>query len=671
MCGIAGYIDLLTRSNKQLLENNVKLMTKAIIHRGPDDNGFWCDEEYGVGLGQARLSIIDLSPEGKQPMVSHNERYVIVFNGEIYNYLEIKEELISQKGNINFRGHSDTEVLLEYICENGLKNALKKANGMFALALWDRKEKTISFARDRLGQKPLFYGWNNNKLVFASELKALMALKNFKKEINNSSIPLYLRHCFVPAPYSIFDGIYKLPAGSFITIQMDKSGKKSHPDNFMPSCNNDEQFLSPKAYWSAKQEAVNGMNNPLDISDEEAIEKLDDLLSDSVSKCMISDVPLGAFLSGGIDSSTIVALMQKQSSKAAKTFSIGFNEAGYNEAADAKEVAKHLKTNHTELYVGQKDALDLVPSLANMYDEPFSDSSQMPTHLVSKMAREYVTVSLSGDGGDELFGGYNRYLWANKVNNFINKSCKTAPLIGKAITSIPVSSWDKIASKLPKVKEQKQFGDKLHKLAGLLDCKNEKELYLRLVSTWANPEKIANGIKEPSTVINTPSRWLETSNNLSKEDKYISDMMLLDALVYMSDDILAKVDRAAMSVSLESRVPILDHRVFEFAWRLAPHHRIRDGKGKWLLRQVLYKYVPQKLIERPKMGFGVPIDSWLRCELKDWAEDLLSKENLEKTGLLNIDEIRKTWKSHLSGRRNFQHKLWNILMLQAWYKEYM
>lgn len=670
MCGIAGYINLSHNSDKTYLEKNIKQMIKTLPHRGPDDKGFFVDEEYNLTLGQTRLSIIDLSPEGKQPMTSKDERFEIVFNGEIYNYQEIKKDLENEFGFISYRGHSDTEVILESISKFGLEKTLKKANGMFALALWDKKEKNITLARDRLGQKPLYYGWNKNKFVFASELKAIMALDGFDKKINQSSLPLFLRHAFIPAPYSIFEGIYKLKAGSYIVIKNDKKQRDVfHPSNFSPECENESAKIKPCYYWSAKEVAKQGLQNPFLGSDKQAIDDLDELLGDAVEKCMISDVPLGAFLSGGVDSSTIVALMQKKSSKA-KTFSIGFEEDGYDEAVYARDVAKHLKTNHTELYVSQKNALELISDLPKMYDEPFADSSQMPTYLVSKMAKSHVTVSLSGDGGDELFAGYNRYLWANRVNNFIKYSCKTSPLLKKAITSVSVETIDKFANLIPALKKHQPFGDKLHKLANLFDCKNEKELYLKLVSFWDNPEQISNGIKEPQTIINTPSLWLKEKARLSSQEKYISDMMLLDALVYMSDDILTKVDRAAMATSLETRVPILDHRVFEFAWSLKPKHRIRNNQSKWLLRQVLYRYVPKELIERPKKGFGVPIDSWLRNELKDWAQDLLSEKSLDETGLLNTNEIRNVWQQHLSKKRNFQHKLWAILMFQSWYKEY-
>lgn len=654
MCGIAGFIRF---DNKKPIAESIKTITNTLTHRGPDDSGFWLDEALGVALGQRRLSIIDLSPLGHQPMISASSRYVIVFNGEIYNYLELKAELEAE--GVIFKGNSDTEVLLEYAEKKGFANALKKANGMFAIALWDQKDKKLFLAKDRFGQKPLYYGFAGNNFVFASELKAIKAIDGFANKINRQVLPLFLRHGFVPSPYSIYEDVYKLEAGCFLEIAFEevKKGKTA---------------VSPKSYWSATTSAFNSMQNPFKGSIEEAIDELEIILGKAVSGCMIADVPLGAFLSGGVDSSLIVALMQKQTAKKIKTYTIGFKEGLYNEAVHAKKIAEHLGTDHTELYINQKDALDVVTNLPKIYDEPFADSSQIPTFLVSKMAKQHVTVCLSGDGGDEFFGGYNRYMMANKLGAIISNV--PSPILdgfSNFLTAVPVKTIDKtaemIGSFLPQRLQHRQVGDKVHKLANLLSNIDSKDfygdLYLKLTSSWQNPQDILNIQEEPKTIAN---QFHENISFFKDKKRFIERMMLTDTMFYMQDDILVKVDRAAMANSLETRVPMIDHHVFELAWSLPLAMKVNNGKGKDILKKMLHRYVPKELIERPKMGFGVPIADWLRHELKPLASEMFSIKKLEKQGFFNAKKVNELWNEHLLGKRNFHHQLWSVLMFNMW-----
>lgn len=644
MCGIAGFIDCSVQHPEMVL----KMMTDAIEHRGPDDNGYWCDRDAGIALGHRRLSILDLSPAGHQPMHSVSGRYVIAFNGEIYNHALIRTEL-EQLVPRSWRGHSDTEVMLEAFETWGVVSTLNRLIGMFAIALWDRRERLLHLMRDRIGEKPLYYGWCGNTFLFGSELKALKAHSAFSATIDRNSIALYMRHNCIPAPYSIYQKIAKLQAGCLLTVSL------NHCE------------LRPVPYWSGKQIIKHGLTHPFTGSPGEAVDALEELLKNAIGQQMLADVPLGAFLSGGVDSSTIVALMQAQSSRPVRTFSIGFDDDLYNEARHAKAVVQHLGTDHTEWYVTAKDAMDVIPRLSSLYDEPFADSSQIPTHLVSSMARQHVTVSLSGDGGDELFAGYNRYVITNSLWKYLSRMpIGIRSTLASLITHISPQQWNAVAKIIFPILSKKagmaNWGDSLHKGAGVMACRSVSELYQGLTSHWSDPASIVIGAVEPTTVITDTSRQPVVNSD-------VAQMMALDLLSYLPDDILTKVDRAAMGVSLETRVPFLDHRVVEFAWSLPLEYKLRDGVGKWPLRQVLYKYVPKIMIERPKQGFGIPIYAWLRGPLRDWAENLLDETRLRQEGFFNPLPIRQKWAEHLSGNFNWQYHLWDVLMFQAWLSE--
>jgi asparagine synthase (glutamine-hydrolysing) len=660
MCGIAGFLtnNSITLDNAEAIANGMAL---TIQHRGPDDGGVWFDDQAGIALAHRRLSILDLSPAGHQPMASKSNRYVIAFNGEIYNHLELRRELemMSQTSSItakdvaaiNWRGHSDTETLLAGFEAWGVEATLKKTLGMFAISLWDKEDKVLTLARDRMGEKPLYYGFQNNTFLFGSELKALKAHPEFLSEIDRDVLCLYLRHCYIPAPYSIYKGIKKLLPGTYVQVRLEDDANSSS--------------MTPKSYWSMEDEVARGIDNPFIGGDDQAINALDRQLKQSIGLQMMADVPLGAFLSGGVDSSTVVALMQSQSSLPVKTFSIGFDEAQYNEADYAKAVAKHLGTDHTELYVSSAEAIKVIPLLGKMYDEPFADSSQIPTFLVSKMAKQHVTVSLSGDGGDELFGGYNRYLLADKWKKIEYVPFALRKLLGHLIKTLSPESWDAIFQQVSKFKTlPSNMGEKLEKLANRLEkIDGAHNLYYSLVSEIDYPEQIVLRGLEPKT-------WLTKSTMKVSLNDAKQEMMFLDAMTYLPDDILVKVDRAAMANSLETRVPLLDHRVVELATQLPMNMKIRNGKTKWLLRQVLYQYVPKELIERPKAGFGIPLAQWLRGPLKDWAESLLDEKRLVQEGYFNVHFIRNLWQAHLSGKRNHQSLIWSLLMFQAWLEEH-
>jgi asparagine synthase (glutamine-hydrolysing) len=648
MCGIAGFIGFRNLDGKSVV-TTAQAMGSAILHRGPDDGGIWQDDEAGVVLVHRRLSILDLSPAGHQPMVSASGRYVIVFNGEIYNHqslrksLDVRDHGSNESDSITWRGHSDTETLLAGIDAWGLEKTLKQSVGMFSLALWDRKERSLTLARDRMGEKPLYYGWQKGVFLFGSELKAIRAHPAFEGLIDRNAIASQMRCNYIPAPNTIYEGIFKLPPGHCVRVMASSKGDQSGFD------------LWP--YWSFPVEVEESRKNPFNGSDSEAVNTLDALLGSAVSAQMVADVPLGAFLSGGIDSSTIVALMQAQTSRPIKSFTIGFIEEGYNEAAHAKAVAAHLGTDHTELYVSSQQALDVIPKLPTLYDEPFSDSSQIPTFLISQMTRQHVTVSLSGDGGDELFGGYNRYLMTQGLWNKIRiLPLPVRKIISSILKTITPDQYNNFSRWVGVLEKYPNLGDKIHKGSDVLSYNSISELYLSLTSHWTDVDLLLKNSNEYKR------------NGISPEfyQDEIHGMMALDSLTYLPDDILCKVDRAAMGVSLETRVPMLDQRVVEFSWSLPMHMKIRNGEGKWILREVLSKYVPRELTDRPKMGFGIPLDSWLRGPLRDWAESQLSESRLNQEGYFNSGPIRQKWAEHLSGKRNWQYHLWDVLMFQSW-----
>ena len=649
MCGLAGFIDSSGEKDNLQLAEVVSRMAETLRHRGPDDNATWTDAQAGIALGFRRLAILDLTESGRQPMLSHCKRFVIVFNGEVYNHCELRHQLESE-GHY-FRGRSDTEVILAAVSQWGLQAGLRQLNGMFAFALWDREQRQLHLVRDRLGEKPLYYGWMGTSFLFGSELKSLNAYPGFRGSIDRSALALYFRHNCVPAPHSIYEGISKLPPATVLTLDCSKGSP-------VPA------FLS---YWSMREAAVRGLQNPFAGSETDAVGELERRLAESVRSRMIADVPLGAFLSGGIDSSAVVALMQAQSPRPVQTFCLGSSFDDYNEAEHARAVAKHLGTTHTEVNVTAEAALAVIPQLAGIYDEPFADSSQIPTLLVSRLARQRVTVSLSGDGGDELFGGYNRHLWGADLWN------KMAPIPiwlrsvgGLILNGLSPRSWQRVLAflepALPPHLKQRHSGDKLQKLADALSARSPEDLYLKFVSHWDNPTTLVLGASEPSTSITDPGFGVNSAEMAER-------MMLLDTITYLPDDILVKLDRASMSASLEVRTPLLDHTLLEFAWSLPHHLKIRDKQGKWILRQIAYKYVPQSLLERPKTGFAVPLDLWLRGPLRDWAESLLDESRLRTDGYLDPLPIRRKWNEHLTGGRNWQFLLWDVLMFQAWVED--
>jgi len=645
MCGITGFLTSSTE-NEFEMKLLVARMADQLIHRGPDDSGAWVDRQAGIALGHRRLSILDLSPDGHQPMHSKSGRYVIVFNGEVYNF----EELGSTLGGMGhkFRGHSDTEVMLAAMEQWGVDEALQLFNGMFAFAVWDCKERLLHLVRDRLGEKPLYYGWMSRTFLFGSELKALAAHPEFRDEVDRDVLALYLRYNCIPAPYSIYRGIKKLPPATKLTV----------------SLLNECQVSFPRPYWSIEEAMRRGLEQPFEGSEREAVAQLDVLLRDAVKKRMVADVPLGAFLSGGLDSSTIVALMQQQSRKPVKTFSIGFPDEAYNESKYAAAVARHLGTDHTEFYVSAKEAMKVIPILPKFYDEPFSDSSQIPTYLVSALARRYVTVSLSGDGGDELFGGYKRYfLWGR-----VWKAAQWAPTFLReaaawSLRGMGPQRWNQILglplSHFSSQKELASPGEKLEKLAQIISAKDSFERYQVIVSDWESSNSAVRGGVAPTSLLRARCTRPEFRD-------FCVQMMFLDAVTYLPDDILVKLDRATMAVSLEGRVPYLDHRVVELAARLPLVMKLRNGRGKWILRRLLDQYVPPELIDRPKKGFSLPVAEWLRGPLREWAEELLDERRVTNDGYLQPKVVRKVWEGHLSGQRDLRHHVWALLMFQAW-----
>lgn len=651
MCGINGFYS----KHSFTFDNVISKMNSAIYHRGPDTNGTWLDKNAGIVFGHQRLSIIDLSSSGNQPMQSNSGRYILTYNGEVYNHTRIRKELEKNNNNINWRGKSDTETLLEAIDFWGIENAINKIDGMFAFGLWDKKNRSLTLARDRIGEKPLYYGWqgkgDKKVFLFSSELKALNAHPEFRREINRDVISLQLRHNYIPAPYSIFKNIYKLLPGHYLELSETDLKKSLLPNS--------------KCYWSMADTAIYGINNQFTQSNADIQNNLENHIKSSVKKQMISDVPIGAFLSGGIDSSTIVALMQSQSNIPIRTFTIGFNEDDYDEAKYAKNIARHLGTDHTELYISSKKAIETIPKLPTIYDEPFSDSSQIPTFLVSQLAHKHVKVALSGDAGDELFCGYNRYLMSKKFQFLL----KLMPLFSRkflasGLQSVSPKAWNSISRLLPGINKYNNFGDKIHKMANALGVKTLNDLHYNLCSNWHTPTDVVSHSKELGTFL---TQFKPQLKGLNPEQ----EMMALDFLNYLPDDILVKVDRAAMASSLETRTPFLDHNLIEYVWKIPQSLKLKNGQGKWILRQILNKYVPQNLTDRPKMGFGVPIDVWLRGPLRDWAESLLNEKKLKQEGYFNSQLIRNKWEEHLSNKKNWQHHLWSVLMFEAWIDEHI
>ena len=636
MCGIAGVLNS-SAAARPRLERDGRAMADSLAHRGPDDSGLWSDLEAGIVLMHRRLSIVDLSSAGHQPMTSADGRFVITYNGEIYNFQDLRPALEAR--GVVFRGHSDTEVMLEAFAAYGIAPTIKRLIGMFAIAVWDRRERTLTLMRDRLGIKPLYWAKFGGLFMFGSELKALRACPDWEPRIDRSAVASYMRYACVPAPYSIYEGVRKLEPGTILTLPWADEPKIER-------------------FWDAREVALAGLSDPLRADDSELTDRLEALLLDAVKRRMVADVPVGAFLSGGIDSSTVVALMKAANAGLVRTYTIGFEHHGYDEAAHAEAVAKHIGTDHTEMTVTPRDAFDVIPKLPEMYDEPFADSSQIPTFLVSALTRQHVTVALSGDGGDELFGGYSRYLYATRLHALYRLPQGLRSGIAKAMSAPSQTSWDRLLSVIPGHLRPRLIGDKIHKIASVLPLENGTAIYRKLVTQW-----------EPDTVVSNARehRGAAWDPNVERDFPALTErMQFLDLVGYLPDDILTKVDRASMAVALEARVPLLDHRVVEFAWRLPRSAKIRGRTSKWLLRQVAYRHVPQALLERPKMGFAIPLADWLRGPLRDWAETLLDERRLKETGLLDPAQIRSIWSEHQSGRRDRQHLLWTALMLEAW-----
>jgi asparagine synthase (glutamine-hydrolysing) len=649
MCGFAGYFDPTARDSREMMLGRVAAMASRLRHRGPDDSGEFADPASGIALGFRRLSILDLSPAGHQPMTSSSGRYVIAFNGEIYNFDRIRRELESEGKAPVWLGHSDTEVLLAAVEAWGLRAAVSKTIGMFAFALWDREERRLHLVRDRIGVKPLYWGWSSGVLLFGSELKSMAHHPSFDATIDRNAIALLLRFNYVPAPHTIYSRFAKLAPGTIRTF--------AHAGD--PG--------SEETYWSAKEVAERGASAPLVASTEEITERTDSILRDSIALRMVADVPLGVFLSGGIDSSVVTALMQAQSSRPVRTFTIGFHEEGYDEAVHAREVAAHLGTDHTELYVTPGEALAVIPKLPEIFDEPFSDSSQIPTYLVSELARRHVTVCLSGDGGDEVFGGYTRYFAGDSLWRKISavpRPLRTMSAAALGAVPQPVMSalFGAARPLLPRELRYRNPADKIRKAVDLLRAGSADETYGRLISHWDDPASVVVGAAEPLTAARDSASW-------ARLGEFTHRMMYADTVSYLPDDIMVKVDRTSMAVSLEAREPLLDHRLIEFAWTLPLGEKVAGNRGKMPLRNVLARYVPRATFERPKMGFGVPIDAWLRGPLRDWAEDLLGESRLRQEGFFDPAPIRQKWREHLEEGRDWHYYLWDILMFQAWLAE--
>jgi asparagine synthase (glutamine-hydrolysing) len=657
MCGISGILAS-HQTQSSDIANLASKMSQILAHRGPDDSGLWLDSDKICALSHVRLSVLDLSPAGSQPMNSKCGRYTIVFNGEIYNHNDLKQKLVNQQvKKTKWRGHSDTEILLAAIQQWGLKDALKEVVGMFAFGLWDHKKKSLSLARDRFGEKPLYFGWIDNRFAFASELKAFHAFAKFENKIDERSLNLFLKYSYVPTPYSIYQDIYKLEPGSILCISSKGSQLPIDEAPIAPFCNGS---IKIEKYW-ALEHAINDGQKNLILDEKYAIRELEKKLLESIKIQLISDVPVGTFLSGGTDSSLISALIQKINSKPIDTFSIGFNEDNYNEANYAKEIAKFIGSNHHEYYVSDKEAMDVIPNLASMYCEPFADSSQIPTYLVSNLAKPKVTVALTGDAGDELFGGYNRYAFGGKLwKNTHFLPFQLRQILGASIESISPEKLGKFLMMVPQLRNINLLGDKAHKFArGMQNSKSFDEFYYSLTMDDSFFKGTMKSNQTSSILINRLSSILELN-----EPENI--MMAWDLVTFLTDDILCKVDRASMSVGLETRVPMLDHRLVEFAWKLPLSMKIRNGESKWILKQLLYKYIPKELMDRPKTGFSIPLESWLKGPLREWAEDLFEERKLKDHNFIDANIIKLGWKDHLSGKKDWSKSLWNVLMFLSW-----
>jgi asparagine synthase (glutamine-hydrolysing) len=650
VCGIAGILDPTASTGADRLGAVASMMASTLVHRGPDDSGVWVDADAGVAFGHQRLAVLDLGMGGSQPMISSSGRWVMAYNGEIYNHLEVRHRL-EQAGTI-FRSNSDTEVLVAAVERWGIDRALEACEGMFAVALWDRRDRELHLIRDRFGEKPLYYGWLGKVFAFGSELKALSALPGFGAELNRRAVGLYLRHNCIPAPDTIWQGVRKLLPGHLVTLRSPSLG-------VLP-----EQ----RCYWSAADAVTRARQDPWTGSDLEMTDQVESALSDAVAARTIADVPVGAFLSGGIDSSTIVALMQRHASAPVRTFTVGFADRSFDESSEAAAVAAHLGTDHTAVHVGDAEAIDVIPHLADIWDEPFADVSQIPTYLVSRVARHDVTVSLSGDGGDELFAGYNRHAWLDRLWGRVaavpTGARRTA---GSALSSVPPGVIDRAARAtrlLPVGWQVRNPSSKVAKLARVLAASDPEDAYRALTTHWDDTTSLVLG--------NEHGDMAEKRSESPVFAGGITEQMLWSDLVgYLPDDILAKVDRAAMAVSLETRVPFLDRGILDLAWRLPLDAKLRGNQTKWVLRRVLERHVPAALVERPKMGFGLPIGPWLRGVLAPWAEHLLDERRLREQGLLDPAPIRRAWDLHRTGRRDMGYELWDVLVLQSWMDRWM
>lgn len=646
MCGIAGLLDPTHALRAEELEAQATSMTDAVVHRGPDDGGVWVDDRAGVALGNRRLAIVGLGPGGHQPMASASGRWVVTFNGEVYNFSSLRRRLEAQ--GVRLRGGSDTEVLIEAVERWGLEEALDASEGMFAMAAWDARDKELHLVRDRLGEKPLYFGWVGRCFAFASELKSLRCLPDFAPRLDRGAVALFLRHNCVPAPRSAYVGVAKVEPGQLMTI-----GPGSRPGDEPVS----------RRYWSARSVVEQARHHPLSGSPAALADRVEATLDEAVAARMVADVPVGAFLSGGVDSSLVVALMGRHSDRPVKTFTVGFADHAFDESADAAAVAAHLGTDHSTLTVTDKEALEVIAELPTIWDEPFADSSQIPTLLVSRLARSAVTVSLSGDGGDELFGGYNRHAWLERL--WRRSAWLPAPgrrAVGRAVARVPPGVVDgaaRLTGALPTRWRVRNPAIKLTKVGKVLAADTVEGAYLALVSHWPDPEALVIGAGAVATLAADPSSWADLGG-------VTEQMLWLDLVGYLPDDILVKLDRASMSASLEGRVPFLDRRVVELAWSLPMDVKVRDGVTKWILREVLYRHVPAALVERPKMGFGLPIGPWLRGPLRPWAEELLAERRLRDGGVIDPLPVRRAWHQHLSGRRDLGYELWDVLSLQAW-----